>query len=114
MKFALKKSKCVFFQNETNMNLVLEKGIVKGTYKLIPGSGVNVSRYPIQSYPKDDKKIVFNYIGRVLSEIRRNVRTNNTPRSVPVIWCSNLKNNIWYNKSINKSIAVSPSLIISF
>ena len=68
LRFALKKSKCVFFQNETNMKLVLEKKIVKGKYMLIPGSGVNVDRYPLQEYPKDDKKIVFNYIGRVLSE----------------------------------------------
>ena len=68
LKFALKKSKCVFFQNETNMKLILNKGLIKGNYKLIPGSGVNVERYPLQEYPKDDKKIVFNYIGRVLSE----------------------------------------------
>lgn len=68
LKFALKKSKCVFFQNETNMNLILNKKIISGNYKLIPGSGVNVDRYDLQPYPKDDKKIVFNYIGRVLSE----------------------------------------------
>lgn len=68
LKFSLKKSKCVFFQNETNMKLVLDKGIVSTKYQLIPGSGVNVERYEIQPYPKDDKKVVFNYIGRILSE----------------------------------------------
>ena len=68
LKFALKKSKCVFFQNETNMKLILDNGIVKGNYELIPGSGVNIDRFELQPYPKDDKTVVFNYIGRVLSE----------------------------------------------
>lgn len=68
LKVAFKKSKCVFFQNETNMKLILEKGIVKGRHQLIPGSGVNVDKFKIQPYPKDDKVVVFNYIGRVLSE----------------------------------------------
>ena len=68
LKFALKKSKCIFFQNETNMNLILEKKIIKGNYQLIPGSGVNTERFKLQPYPKDDKKVIFNYIGRVLSE----------------------------------------------
>lgn len=68
LRIALKKSKCVFFQNETNMNLILENKIVKENYKLIPGSGVNVERFPAFEYPQNDDVIVFNYIGRVLSE----------------------------------------------
>lgn len=68
LKSAFKKSKCVFFQNETNMKLAISKGIVKQNYKLIPGSGVDVNRFPLQPYPKNNDKIVFNYIGRVLSE----------------------------------------------
>ena len=68
LKFALKGSKCVFFQNKTNMELVTGKGIIKTRYRLIPGSGVNVERYKVQPYPKDDKTIVFNYVGRILSE----------------------------------------------
>lgn len=68
LKFALKSSKCVFFQNETNMKQILDRKIVRGNYKLIPGSGVNTERFTLQKYPKNDKKIIFNYIGRVLSE----------------------------------------------
>lgn len=68
LRFSLKKSKCVFFQNETNMNLVLEKKIVKKNYKLIPGSGVNTKRFELQEYPRSNGKIIFNYIGRVLRE----------------------------------------------
>lgn len=68
LKFALKKSKCIFFQNETNMKLILNKKIVSGRYQLVPGSGVNTERFALQEYPKNDDIIVFNYIGRVLSE----------------------------------------------
>lgn len=72
-KLAFKKSSCVFFQNEANMRLAEEQGIVKGYHELIPGSGVNVERYPLQNYPKGGngitgENVVFNYIGRVLHD----------------------------------------------
>lgn len=72
-KIAFKKSSCVFFQNSENMKLALKQGLVKKNYKLIPGSGVNIERYPLQEYPDggngvDGEKIIFNYIGRVLHD----------------------------------------------
>lgn len=72
-KFALRRSTCVMFQNSTNMKLAEESGMVKGEHKLIPGSGVNTDRYPLQPYPdggngKDGEKVVFNYIGRILHD----------------------------------------------
>ena len=67
-KKAFKKSSCIFFQNKDNMELIKNKGLIKGKYRLIPGSGVNIERFPMQPYPKDDKIIIFNYIGRVLKE----------------------------------------------
>lgn len=72
-RIAFKKSSCIFFQNEANMRMVLDRGIVKGDYRLIPGSGVNTERFPLQSYPEggdgiDGEPVVFNYIGRVLRE----------------------------------------------
>lgn len=72
-KFAYRRSACVMFQNSTNMKLAEETGMVKGEHKLIPGSGVNTDRYPLQPYPdggngKDGKKVVFNYIGRILHD----------------------------------------------
>ena len=47
--------------------------MVKGKIKLIPGSGVNTSRFPLQSYPDGGngitgEKIVFNYVGRILKD----------------------------------------------
>lgn len=72
-KMAFRKSGCVFFQNDTNMKMALEQGLVKGDYKLIPGSGVNTKRFSMATYPEGGdgitgEKVVFNYIGRVLKE----------------------------------------------
>ena len=72
-KLAYRGAACVMFQNATNMQLALDSGMVKGDYKLIPGSGVALTRYPIQPYPdggdgKIGETVVFNYIGRVLHD----------------------------------------------
>lgn len=72
-KLAFRKSTCVFFQNEDNMNSALKQGMVYGDYQLIPGSGVNTECFALQDYPDGGNgiggdTIVFNYIGRVLHE----------------------------------------------
>ena len=72
-KFAYRKSACMMFQNETNMHVAINQGMVKGKYRLIPGSGVDTDRYPLQPYPdggdgKTGAPIVFNYIGRILHD----------------------------------------------
>lgn len=72
-KFSFRRSACVMFQNSTNMKLAEKTGMVKGEHRLIPGSGVNTERYPLQPYPDGDngklgEKVVFNYIGRILHD----------------------------------------------
>ena len=72
-RHAYNKSSCVMFQNETNMRDAIETGLVKGDYMLIPGSGVNTERYPLQEYPDGGDgihgdPIIFNYIGRILKD----------------------------------------------
>ena len=72
-RFSFRRSACVMFQNSTNMKLAEESGMVKGEHRLIPGSGVNTDRYPLQPYPdggdgKSGATVVFNYIGRILRE----------------------------------------------
>lgn len=72
-KLAYRKSACMMFQNETNMQVAIDAGMVKGKYRLIPGSGVDTERYPLQPYPdggdgKTGAPIVFNYIGRILHD----------------------------------------------
>ena len=63
----------VMFQNEANMRFALEHGFIRGEYRLIPGSGVALDRFPLQDYPDggdgvNGPTIVFNYIGRILKE----------------------------------------------
>lgn len=67
-KLAFKKSKCIFFQNDENMKLAIENGLVHGEYQLIPGSGVNTRRFVLQPYPDDSNSVVFNFIGRVMRD----------------------------------------------
>lgn len=72
-KQAYRKSACMMFQNETNMKVAIDQGMVKGKYRLIPGSGVDIDRYPLQPYPeggdgKNGAPVVFNYIGRILHD----------------------------------------------
>lgn len=72
-KIAYRKSDCMMFQNETNMKLAEDSGMVKGERMLIPGSGVNIQRYPVQPYPDggngvEGAPVVFNYIGRILHD----------------------------------------------
>ena len=72
-KFAYRGATCVMFQNSTNMKLAIDSGMIKGDYQLIPGSGVDLNRYPLQEYPdggdgKTGNIVVFNYIGRVLHD----------------------------------------------
>lgn len=72
-KLAYRKSACMMFQNETNMHVAIDQGMVKGKYRLIPGSGVDTDRYPLQPYPdggdgKTGAPVIFNYIGRILHD----------------------------------------------
>ena len=72
-KTAYRGADCVMFQNSTNMGLAIKSGMIKGDYRLIPGSGVDTERYPLQPYPDGGngvfgEKIVFNYIGRILHD----------------------------------------------
>ena len=67
-RFSFRRSACVMFQNSTNMKLAEESGMVKGEHILIPGSGVNTERYPLQPYPDGgDGK---NALSRILAPIR--------------------------------------------
>lgn len=72
-KVAYRGANCIMFQNATNMQLALDNGMLKGDYRLIPGSGVDTDRYPLQEYPDggnglQGEPIVFNYIGRILRD----------------------------------------------
>lgn len=65
-KLAIKKAKCVFFQNEDDMhffishNMKYKKGIV------LPGSGVNLNEFIPITYPNENEPIRFIYVARVM------------------------------------------------
>lgn len=72
-KAAYRRSACIMFQNSTNMKLAKELGWIKGEYRLIPGSGVALDRFPVLDYPdggdgKSGAPVIFNYMGRVLRD----------------------------------------------
>lgn len=72
-KKAYRGASCVMFQNSTNMQLAIDSGMIKGRYRLIPGSGVDTNRYPLQEYPaggngSQGETVIFNYIGRILHD----------------------------------------------
>lgn len=68
-KVALKKSKCVFFENAENRDLFVNEGIIrKDQAVLLNGAGVNLVHFSYQPYATDDKGIRFLFMGRVMKE----------------------------------------------
>jgi glycosyltransferase involved in cell wall biosynthesis len=68
-KISQKDAKQVFFQNKENQDFMLKRNIVK-TSRLIPGSGVDLERFPVLNYPVDfgNDPTRFLFIGRVMKE----------------------------------------------
>ncbi|MBR5419583.1 MAG: glycosyltransferase family 4 protein [Lachnospiraceae bacterium] len=72
-QLAYRGSRCIMFQNSTNKRLAEHYRMVKGKGRLIPGSGVDMRRFPVLPYPeggdgKSGPVVVFNYIGRILHD----------------------------------------------
>lgn len=69
-RLSLKKADCVFYQNEFNQS-VFQKFNIKGKKaRLLPGSGVNLTRHCMEPYPvrKDEEKLQCLYVGRIMKE----------------------------------------------
>jgi len=69
-KVSLKKSRCVFFQNNDDKDLFLKKGLVsKSQVDILPGSGVNLEYYQLSNLDIDNKKMgdfVFLLVARLI------------------------------------------------
>ena len=66
-KIALKNSKAVIFQNNDNLNFFVKEGIVpRSKTHLVNGSGVDIEKFNVVSFPKND--VHFLCISRLLSE----------------------------------------------
>lgn len=66
-KYAFRDIQRIFYQNEENKQFFIDHGIEKGKGKLLPGSGVNLSRYPYREFPTDGV-IRFAFISRIMKE----------------------------------------------
>ena len=67
-KIGLKNANCVFFQNSENQKKFIEKKVISGKSKLIPGSGVNLDMYCYETYPSEDTDIRFLFVGRIMRD----------------------------------------------
>jgi glycosyltransferase involved in cell wall biosynthesis len=69
-RYALQKTKKVFFQNFDDMNLFLEKKFVtKEIAERIPGSGVDYEKFSaINSIKKNEENFIFLFIGRLIKD----------------------------------------------
>ena len=48
------KKRLRFFQNKSNRQLFIDKKIVNGKNRLVPGSGVNLEQHKYEEYPEDN------------------------------------------------------------
>ena len=66
---ALRKAEAVFFHNEDDRDLFIGRGIVRGEQAIvIPGSGIDLSRFKPEPFPGKADAPVFLLIGRLINE----------------------------------------------
>lgn len=58
----------LYFQNKANEEYFTREKIGLGKHDMLPGSGVNLERFPYLEYPPEEKPIEFLFISRVLKE----------------------------------------------
>lgn len=66
-RIGLKKAQKVFFQNSEDRDFMVNKGIVKSNYDLLPGSGVNLDDNVLLPYPQRET-IDFIFVSRVMRQ----------------------------------------------
>ena len=68
-KVALKKARVVFFENEFNRDLFVNKRIIeKDRTCLLSGAGVDLRQFSMQPYPSEDGAFHFLFMGRIMKE----------------------------------------------
>ncbi|MBR3811307.1 MAG: glycosyltransferase family 4 protein [Agathobacter sp.] len=67
-RMAAKNAQCVFFQNQENRKFFEKHNMYKGKSKLIPGSGVNLSKWKVLEYPDDKDGVEFLFVARIMKE----------------------------------------------
>ena len=68
-RFACKKARTVFFENQANYQVLLSHRIVSERQSaVLPGAGINLKEYPCTEYPDTKEGYRFLFIGRVMQE----------------------------------------------
>ncbi len=68
-RYACRKARIVFFQNQSNYIFFIENNMItEAKTKLIPGSGVNIEKFKPMEKTKEDDIIRFLFIGRIMKE----------------------------------------------
>ena len=69
LRTAFKRAKTVFLQNQRDYDYFINKRITTADQSvLIPGSGVNLSRHPLEPYPENDGTVRLIYIARIIKD----------------------------------------------
>ena len=66
-KAAFRHVQKVFFQNTENQQFFIDNNIAVDKHELLPGSGVNLSRFSVVDYPSNDV-VKFAFISRIMKE----------------------------------------------
>ena len=64
-RIGMRKANCIFFQNEGNREFFESFNIRNEVHRLIPGSGVNLSKFEVGNYPEDET-VRFIFISRLM------------------------------------------------
>lgn len=65
---SFKSVKHVFFENEANLSVFNKKIMKLKSCTLLPGSGVNITKFNYIEYPDNDDIVRFLFIGRIMKE----------------------------------------------
>jgi len=66
-RYVLRNAQKVFFQNQENLDFMVNRGIINQHYTLLPGSGVNLTHYRPLPYPNQEI-VDFIFVARVMKE----------------------------------------------
>lgn len=66
-RLGLRKAQKVFFQNTANRDFMIQEHVIKTDCDLLPGSGVNLTRFKAFPYPNGET-VDFLFVGRLMKE----------------------------------------------
>ena len=67
-RFGLRGAQRVFFQNEENRDFMVEHKVISSLCSVLPGSGVNLDRNPLEPYPEEAGGLILTTIGRIMKD----------------------------------------------